>query len=100
MARARAAMAEADTRVEHFAGDIKNQQLKKQLTIIDHITAGRASEAIQELLDPIICSLSFEVVYADDNTRLAAEEELLQRIIKNVTNHLLQIKIKREEKPE
>lgn len=63
-----------------LADGMKIGQLEKKLLVIDHITAGRANEAIQEILKPLPLVFAVDVRFADDKTRIAAEDELLERI--------------------
>jgi hypothetical protein len=72
-------------------------KLKKIIKIISHITAGRGNEAIQELLQPIPVVISLDIRY-DDKSRIAAENEQLERLKKIVVDVVSSAKINREEK--
>ena len=76
----------------------ENAQLKKRLLVIDHITAGRVNEAIQEIITPLPMLFTLDVRFADDKTRIAAEDETLAAVVKHVTEKLQEIKFKRPEK--
>lgn len=57
-------------------------RLTKQMAVIEHITAGRHDEAIQEILKPLPILFNVDVQYADDKTRIAAVEEMLEKVKK------------------
>ncbi len=80
-----------------IADRFKIQQHEKKLLVIDHITAGRANEAIQEILKPLPVLFRMDVRFADDKTRFAAEEELLKSVVHRITQMLEGLKLKKAE---
>ena len=83
-----------------MADKFKVGQLDKQLRVIDHITAGRTTEAIQEILTPLPVLFTMDVRFADDKTRIAAEDETFERLKKVLQEAVGGITIKREPKKE
>lgn len=79
-----------------IADKIKVEQLEKQLLVINHITAGRVNEAIQEILKPMPVLFSLDVHFADNATKLRAEDELLEKVKAVMTDALKGVKLKRE----
>src|ERR1700722_13076886 len=69
-----------------IADKFKVGQLEKQLSVINHITAGRLSEAIQEILTPMPVLFTMDVRFADDQSRVMAENELLAKLKKIVVD--------------
>lgn len=72
-------------------------KLKKQLSIVAHIIAGRANEAITELLDPIIFNFKVEVNMGEE-AHAAAQKEMLKQVVENAKSALDRIEIAPKEK--
>jgi hypothetical protein len=57
---------------------------QKLLEIVNLITAGKANEAIQELLKPMPVVLGLDIRFADDQTRVAARDEMFASLKKSL----------------
>jgi len=71
---------------------------KKILAIIDHITAGRPNEAIQELLQPLPVVIGLDIRFSEDTDRIAYENDIFNKLKKNLILTIEGAKIERKEK--
>ena len=76
----------------------KVAQLERQMSVINHITAGRVNEAIQEILTPTTMLFTMDVRFADDTARIASEDETMERLKKLIGEAVAGVKIHREPK--
>ena len=81
-----------------LADKLKVGQLEKQLSVINHITAGRVNEAVQEILTPMPVLFKMDIRFADDQSRIAAEDELLARLKKVIHAAVECVAVERETK--
>lgn len=85
----------ADKASQGIADSVKVKQQEKQLRIIGHIAADRKAEAITEILTPLPISFAIDVRFADDATKLKAEDEIFERLKSYLQEILAHAKMKR-----
>ncbi len=88
--------AERERSSQGMAARADNLTHKKRLEVIGHITAGRVNEAIQAILEPIPMIFQMDVRFADDKSRIAAEEQMLEQVVARVVKHVEGLRLKRD----
>ena len=78
-----------------MADALTRQTLEKKLRIIGNITAGKSNEAIQELLEPMPVVIGLDIRFADDKSRIAAEDEQLEKVKQLVSQAVATVKFDR-----
>jgi hypothetical protein len=79
-----------------MADGIERKKLEKQLRVIGYIAAGKSSEAILEILEPMPVLFTMQVAFADEKTKLASEDEHLEKLKNVVIEAVKGAKLKRE----
>ena len=92
----KAVVEEAQHRGQAMSDSFKVSQLEKQQRVIGYVAAGRVSEAITEILTPLPVLFGIDVRFADDKSRIAAEDELLAGLKKKLSEHLALLKVDRK----
>lgn len=85
---------EASKGAEVISLRMQNQKLQKQIQLVQHIAAGRTAQAIEELLDPMAVVFNMDVRIVGDSAVEKAKEETLASVVKIVTDHLSQLRVK------
>lgn len=73
------------------------ETLQKRMLVVEHIAAGRTNEAILEMLRPLPMVFTLDI-RMDDPTRKKAEDAMLEKVKKIVTDQVAAVAISREEK--
>lgn len=79
-----------------MADGIERTKLEKILRIIGYMTSGKVNEAVQELLEPMPVVIGLDIRFADDKSRIASEDEQLEKVKQLVTTAVSGVKIQRE----
>jgi hypothetical protein len=90
---------EAQKNGAHIAESMDLQKANKIIKIVKLITAGETDAAIQEILEPLPFIFQLNVRFADDKTRNAAEDELMERLKKTLIETVQQVRIARKPDP-
>jgi len=81
-----------------MADSLERATLEKKIRIIDRITAGRGNEAIQELLQKMPVVIGLDIRF-DEQSRIQAENEALERFKQTIIAAVQSAQMKREKAP-